>query len=104
MNAFARTKQSVFTISALFVMFVVVVGISASAQPPTRTSYAQTKPTVTLSTRPSPPATGDTTFTVTVKAPNGKPVTGGDVTVELVMPAMPSMNIPEMRNNDAEAR
>ena len=64
-------------------------------------AYAQAKPplpTLTLVTKPDPPAMGQTTFTVTLQAPDGKPVTGADVTVELVMPAMPSMKMPEMRN------
>ncbi len=79
----------------------ITVGINAIAQPPTRSAYAQAKPaapTITLKTTPSPPTMGATTFTVTVKAPDGKPVTGADVIVELVMPAMPSMNMAEMRN------
>jgi hypothetical protein len=58
-------------------------------------------PTVTLATKPSPPATGQTTFTVTVKAPDGKPVIGADVSLELVMPAMPAMKMAEMRNKVA---
>lgn len=100
MNPFARTTASVWKTSALAATFV-MLGINAIAQPPARTSYAQAKPpapTVTLATRPSPPVTGETTFSVTVKAPDGKPVTGAEVTVELVMPAMPSMNMAEMRN------
>ena len=103
MNPLTRSIQSLCRTSALIAVFV-TLGVNAIAQPPTRTSYAQTKPktpTVTLTTRPTPPAMGATTFTVTVTAPDGKPVTGADVTVELVMPAMPSMNMAEMRNKVA---
>ena len=67
-------------------------------------AYAQAKPplpTLTLVTKPTPPVMGQTTFTVTVKAPDGKPVTGADVTVELIMPAMPAMKMAEMRNKVA---
>jgi hypothetical protein len=103
MPTLARSTTSLWRTAGLVAVFV-TLGVSAIAQPPTRTSYAQTtppKPAVTLSTRPSPPATGNTTFTVTVKAPDGKPVTGADVTIELVMPAMPAMNMPEMRSKVA---
>jgi hypothetical protein len=67
-------------------------------------AYAQAKPplpTLTLVTKPDPPVMGQTTFTVTLKAPDGKAVTGADVTVELVMPAMPAMKMAEMRNKVA---
>lgn len=55
-------------------------------------------PMVTFATKPNPPKPGATTFTVTVKTANGAPVTGADVSVELVMPAMPAMAMPEMRS------
>ena len=77
------------------------VGFSALPQPAMQTAYAQAKPaapTITLKTTPSPPTMGATSFTVTVEGPDGKPVTGAAVTIELVMPAMPSMNMAEMRN------
>jgi nitrogen fixation protein FixH len=41
---------------------------------------------------------GPNGFEVTVKGPDGKPVTDADVTVLFVMPAMPSMRMPEMRS------
>ena len=102
MMTLQRTLHVTCRTSALTVVLV-VLGINAIAQPPTRSPvWAQIKPktpTVTLATQPSPPVMGQTTFTVTVKAPDGKPVTGADVSVELVMPAMPSMNMAEMRSN-----
>jgi hypothetical protein len=54
------------------------------------------QPTITLSTKPDPPAAGQTTFTVTARDTAGKPITGADVTVELVMPPMGGMA--QMRN------
>jgi membrane fusion protein, copper/silver efflux system len=44
-----------------------------------------------------PPRTGDNTFEVVVKNA-GQPVTDADVSVMLFMPAMPTMNMPAMRN------
>ena len=55
---------------------------------------------VTLSTQPDPPRMGETTFEAMVMR-GGEPVTDADVSVELFMPAMPSMNMAEMRNSVA---
>jgi hypothetical protein len=41
----------------------------------------------------------DSTFQATLTDTNGKPITDAQVTVTLVMPAMPSMNMPEMKNS-----
>ena len=42
--------------------------------------------------------TGASVFEVVVKDPAGQPVTDADVSVQLFMPAMPTMNMPAMRN------
>ena len=84
-------------------MVIGMFGLNA-VMPTPGIAYAQAKPplpTLTLVTKPSPPKMGQTTFTVTVKGPDGKPVTSADVTVELVMPAMPAMKMAEMRNKVA---
>lgn len=47
---------------------------------------------------PDPPEAGDNTFEVTVKQPDGSPVTDATVTAVFSMPAMPSMNMPAMRS------
>ena len=48
---------------------------------------------------PDPPQSGDNTYQVTVKQPDGTPVTDADVTAVFSMPAMPSMNMPAMRSD-----
>jgi hypothetical protein len=53
---------------------------------------------ITFRAQPDPPKTGDNTFEVRVTDPGGQPVTDGDVSVQLFMPAMPTMNMPAMRN------
>ena len=53
---------------------------------------------ITLTTQPDPPKMGETTFEAMVMM-GGQPVTDADVSVELFMPAMPSMNMAEMRTN-----
>ena len=52
-----------------------------------------------MSTKPTPATAGDTTFTVTAKDADGKPITGADVSVQLVMPPMGAMA--EMKNTVA---
>jgi membrane fusion protein, copper/silver efflux system len=42
-------------------------------------------------------------FQATLTDPSGKPISDAQVTVTLVMPAMPAMNMPEMRNSFALA-
>lgn len=78
----ALTAAAVFEVPAL-------AGPQSGSNPP--------QVTVTLATRPSPPVTGDNDFDVTVQA-DGRPLVGADVSLLLVMPAMPEMGMPEMRN------
>ena len=46
---------------------------------------------VLLRTEPAPPRSGKNNFEVTVKDAAGKPITDADVSLTLVMPAMPGM-------------
>jgi hypothetical protein len=53
---------------------------------------------ITVAIEPSPPTVGDNTIGVTVKK-DGAPVTDANVTTVFSMPAMPAMNMPEMRSS-----
>jgi len=53
---------------------------------------------ITLRPQPDPPSVGENLLEVTVRDANGTPVTDADVTVTFFMPAMPTMNMPAMRN------
>lgn len=54
---------------------------------------------ITFRTEPDPPkGAAENTFRVTVQDPEGKPVSDAEVRVGQVMPAMPSMGMPEMRS------
>jgi membrane fusion protein, copper/silver efflux system len=53
---------------------------------------------ITFRTNPDPPKTGDSEFEVAVKGADGQPVVDADVAVQMFMPAMPTMNMPAMRN------
>jgi hypothetical protein len=53
---------------------------------------------IVFRTQPDPPKTGESVFEVAVKDASGQPVTDAEVSVQLFMPAMPTMNMPAMRN------
>jgi len=53
---------------------------------------------ITLSSVPDPVTAGENQFEVTVKDPSGKPVDDAQVAVQFFMAAMPTMNMPAMRN------
>lgn len=65
-----------------------------AAQPSAATSQDLA---IDFRSEPDPPKAGDGTFEVTVKQPDGSPVTDATVTTVFSMPAMPSMNMPAMR-------
>ena len=72
----------------------------AEAPPGAATQTAADGTEVTFEGEPQPSRTGENTFAVAV-ANRGEPVTDADVSVELFMAAMPSMNMAEMRNTIA---
>ena len=98
------TRQLVLKGLMSFAAIALVTGLNAGA------ASAQTKatkaaspkktpaPSITLTTKPTPPVAGDSTLTVTATDADGKPIVGADVTVEFVMAAMPSMGMAEMRH------
>jgi hypothetical protein len=53
---------------------------------------------ITFRSQPDPPRSGENQFEAVVKTPDGTPVTDAQVTVVFFMAAMPSMNMPAMRN------
>lgn len=60
----------------------------------------QTTAKISFTVEPNPPkGAADNMFHVSVLDANGKAIPDAEVTVTLVMPAMPSMGMPEMRNS-----
>jgi Cu(I)/Ag(I) efflux system membrane fusion protein/cobalt-zinc-cadmium efflux system membrane fusion protein len=55
--------------------------------------------TIAFRATPDPPRTGDSGFEVSLKDAAGMPIANADVSVRLFMPAMPTMNMPAMRND-----
>jgi hypothetical protein len=70
----------------------------AAAEPSTSKGGRTNALDIAFKSEPSPPRTGDNRFEVTVKDDSGKPVSDAAVSLAFHMPAMPSMNMPEMRN------
>ena len=65
------------------------------APPPAATSSQGV--TIDFRSEPDPPKSGDNTIDVTVRQPDGSPITDAAVTAVFSMPAMPAMNMPAMR-------
>ncbi|HKW00008.1 MAG TPA: FixH family protein [Vicinamibacterales bacterium] len=72
--------------------------VPISPSPTTGSGQDAERPKITLRTIPDPPRTGETQFEVTVADSKGVPLADAEVTVQLFMPAMPTMNMPAMRN------
>src|SRR5713226_4613204 len=88
---------------ALFVLGVAALGVmvaSASAAQAPAKSNAKAKPARLniMLMKPTAAKTGDNQFEVMVQSADGKPVSDADVSLLFVMPAMPAMKMPEMRN------
>jgi membrane fusion protein, copper/silver efflux system len=77
-------------------------GAIQSYASPAGSNAAQTGPTeqidIAFRPQPDPPKTGDNTLEVVVRDAAGKPIPDATVTVTFFMAAMPTMNMPAMRN------
>ena len=95
-----NTRRSLHTrtlaLGALLVAFAIADTSARAAQQPG--SSQKSSLDIMLTSKPSPPKTGENTFEVVVKGPDGKPVADAEVTAMFYMAAMPSMKMPEMRN------
>jgi Cu(I)/Ag(I) efflux system membrane fusion protein len=70
-----------------------------ASAPSTNTSAEASSTKIDLHTDPNPMKAGeDNQFRVTLTDAAGKPIADARVTVTLIMPAMPSMNMPEMKS------
>lgn len=96
LNRIERRARCVLAITAILAF----AGATLAAQTPATEASAGTQKAldITLRTKPSPLKAGDAQFEVTVKDPEGKPVTDADVSVAFHMAAMPEMKMPEMKN------
>ena len=75
----------------------------ASATDQTKAAAARPAPAaarvdINFVSQPNAPKLGENQFEVAVKGSDGKPISNADVSILFVMPAMPQMKMPEMRN------
>jgi Cu(I)/Ag(I) efflux system membrane fusion protein/cobalt-zinc-cadmium efflux system membrane fusion protein len=63
------------------------------------TMTARERLDISFRSQPDPPRSGENQFEVSLKTADGKAVTDAQVTVAFFMAAMPSMNMPAMRND-----
>jgi hypothetical protein len=84
--------------ASLAFAFATAAGFSATAASAAQAPAAGQKPTVDimLTSKPTPPKTGENTFEVMVKDASGKPITDAEVSALFYMAAMGAM--PEMKN------
>ena len=87
---------SVIPISLLLATTVISVHPSL-ARAQDKPSGTPAKDKIELTTTPSPAQKGSNTVKVKLTDPEGKPISGAEVTVTFFMAAMPSMNMPEMK-------
>jgi hypothetical protein len=76
-----------------------VQGFEASPAPMASDAAPAERLDITFRPQPDPPRSGENLFEVTVRDAAGQPVADADVSVTLFMAAMPSMNMPAMRND-----
>lgn len=94
----SSVRTSTFAMAAL--LAVAVLAHSTAFTDDTGKKAGSAKYKVTFKTEPEPPkGAQENTFRVTVSDPKGQPVRDADVGVTLVMPAMPEMNMPEMKSS-----
>ena len=88
-----------FFFAAAGAAIALAITIAIPLQAAAAQAAASKKPTVDimLTSKPSPPKTGENTFEVMVKDAAGKPITDAEVTAMFYMGAMGAM--PEMKNN-----
>jgi hypothetical protein len=101
MNTKSVHKTRTFGLTAAGAAFAFAIAVFASLHVAAAAQQAAAgqKPTVDimLTSKPSPPKTGENTFEVMVKDASGKPITDAEVTAMFHMGAMGAM--PEMKNN-----
>jgi len=73
-------------------------GFGPPGTPPAAPADAEHGLEITFRPQPDPPRTGDALLEVAVKDASGMPLTDAEVAVTFFMAAMPSMNMPAMKN------
>jgi nitrogen fixation protein FixH len=98
-SGIAERVFSVLSVLAMSILFLAAeVGLHSSlARAQDRPSATQVKAKIDLTTDPSPAQKGSNMVRVKLTDPEGKSITGAEVTVTFFMEAMPAMNMPQMK-------
>ena len=90
-------------VAALLLLTMTACSSGQEAPTPSSTQPAAAPATggqgvsIDFRSEPDPPRYGDNAVEVTLRQPDGTPITDATVTAVFSMPAMPSMNMPAMR-------
>jgi hypothetical protein len=106
MSGFRRTvEETMKRLACVLSLVTLAAACGGGTTPAEQTAPAATAPAAAAGDQldirlssPNEPTVGENTFEVTVMQ-SSQPVSGADVSLELFMAAMPSMNMPEMRIN-----
>jgi nitrogen fixation protein FixH len=96
MRSARASRHHVFVLAVLMAA-ASVTGMVAAGEP----APAAQKLDIGFRTTPDPPRSGQNTVEVSLKLADGSPVNDAQVTVVYFMPAMPAMNMPEMKTSIA---
>lgn len=94
-----KSRIILSTITGTLALIVAATALSADQNPTTKAKNSDKTAVITLTTTPSPAVGGENEFAVTVKNVDGAAVTDAEVSVQLLMPAMPAMSMPEMKSS-----
>ena len=91
-------RQHAFVIVGVAALSALVAVPSAAQSPAKSSAKAKPAPLSIMLMKPTAATTGDNQFEVMVNGADGKPIADAEVSVKLVMPAMPAMKMAEMHN------
>lgn len=103
-------RKAVHIVLVLVALSALIAGCTRASEEPQRAEPTPQPPApaagdpvaqglnITFRSQPDPPQTGQNKVEVTVRGPDGAAITDAEVSVTFYMAAMPSMNMPEMRN------
>jgi Cu(I)/Ag(I) efflux system membrane fusion protein/cobalt-zinc-cadmium efflux system membrane fusion protein len=93
-----RVLPALYVVAISLLLAATVISVHPPvAKAQDKPSGTPAKAKIDLTTAPSPAQKGSNTVKVKLTDPEGKPISGADVTVTFFMAAMPSMSMPEMK-------
>src|SRR5258708_25169872 len=93
-----KVRQQTVVVLGLTALIATTASPSAAQAPAKSSPKAKPARLDIMLMKPTAAKTGDNQFEVMVKGADGKPIADAEVSVMLVMPAMPAMKMAEMHN------